>query len=57
MIYERGLVRFGALVKVLSQGEVSAALKVEAHKFSAAAAEKIRAAGGEANELQALPAE
>lgn len=57
MIYERGLVRFGALVKVLSQGEVSAALKVEAHKFSAAAVEKIRAAGGEANELQAQPAE
>ncbi|MDD6180474.1 MAG: 50S ribosomal protein L15 [Desulfovibrionaceae bacterium] len=57
MIYERGLAPYGSLVKVLSQGEVAAALKVEAHKFSAAAAEKIRAAGGEASELQAQPAQ
>lgn len=57
MIYERGLVRYGDLVKILAGGEVTSAIKVEAHKFSAAAAEKIRAAGGEVNELQAQPAE
>lgn len=52
-IYDRGLAKFGAPIKVLSRGEVSVALKVEAHKFSAAAAEKIRKAGGEARELEA----
>lgn len=54
-IYNRGLAPFGSLVKILSDGDVTAALKVEAHKFSKAAAEKIRAAGGSANELQAQP--
>jgi len=43
----------GAAVKVLSRGEVKTALKVEAHKFSQAAAEKIRQAGGSINELEA----
>ena len=52
-IYNRGLASFGSPVKVLSRGEVSKAVKVEAHKFSAAAAEKIRNAGGEARELEA----
>lgn len=52
-IYDRGLAKFGTPVKVLSRGEVSVALKVEAHKFSTAAAEKIRNAGGEARELEA----
>ena len=52
-IYARGLASYGAPVKVLSRGELSAAIKVEAHKFSAAAAEKIRKAGGEAKELEA----
>lgn len=52
-IYARGLASYGAPVKVLSRGEVSTAIKVEAHKFSAAAAEKIRKAGGEAKELEA----
>ena len=55
-IYARGLARMGAPVKILSRGELKAALKVEAHKFSQAAAEKIRQAGGEVNELQAAPA-
>ena len=44
-IYARGLARLGAPVKVLSRGEVKSAIKVEAHKFSQAAAEKIRNAG------------
>jgi large subunit ribosomal protein L15 len=35
------------LVKILASGEVDKALKVSAHKFSAAAKEKIEKAGGE----------
>ena len=38
-----GAVRAGELVKVLGTGEVSAALRVSAHAFSAAAKEKITA--------------
>ncbi len=55
-IYARGLAAYGSPVKVLSSGEVSVALNVEAHKFSSAAAEKIRKAGGEAKELEAVAA-
>ncbi len=51
-IYERGLVKFGAPVKVLGDGDLAAALTVEAHKFSASALEKIRNAGGEAKALE-----
>ena len=43
---------FGAPVKILGEGELSAAIKVEAHKFSQSAADKIRAAGGEVKELE-----
>ena len=52
-IYDRGLCTFGAPVKILGEGELSVALKVEAHKFSRSAVEKIQAAGGEARELEA----
>ena len=55
-IYARGLARMGSPVKVLSRGDVKAAVKVEAHRFSVAAAEKIRNAGGEVSELEAVPA-
>lgn len=51
-IYERSLCKAGASVKILGVGEVSVALTVEAHKFSASAAEKIRNAGGEAKALE-----
>ncbi|CAK7048182.1 MAG: 50S ribosomal protein L15 [Desulfovibrio sp.] len=50
-IYERGLARVGALVKILGDGELSAALTVEAHKFSASAAEKLAKAGGAAKTI------
>ena len=50
-IYERGLCKRGALVKVLAGGDISTAVKVEAHRFSAAAIEKIKQAGGEAKAL------
>jgi len=41
-----GLARKGTPVKVLGFGEVSVALEVRAHAFSATAASKITAAGG-----------
>jgi large subunit ribosomal protein L15 len=40
-----------ALIKVLSRGEVTKALTVQAHKFSGKAAEKIAAAGGQAQNI------
>lgn len=45
-LHAKGLVRKGALVKILGRGEVTAALQVKAHRFSASAAEAITAAGG-----------
>jgi large subunit ribosomal protein L15 len=42
----RGAVRGGHVVKVLGTGDLSVALNVTAHRFSASAAEKIAAAGG-----------
>jgi large subunit ribosomal protein L15 len=43
-----GLVRAGARLKVLGQGELTRALKVTAVKFSDSAKEKIEKAGGQA---------
>lgn len=51
-IYGRGLARNGMPVKILADGEVSVALKVEAHKFSASAREKLQKAGGDAIALE-----
>ena len=56
-IYARGLAQNGALVKILSQGEISAAVTVEAHRFSAKAAEKLKAAGGKAISLGVVESE
>ena len=47
----RGAVRAGRPVKVLGTGEISAAVQVSAHAFSASAKEKIAAAGGTTNEI------
>lgn len=48
-LHERGLIRTTQVpLKVLGEGEISAALEVHAHKFSASAREKIEAAGGKA---------
>ena len=47
----KGAVRSGELVKVLGQGELSVALRVSAHGFSATARDKITAAGGTVTEL------
>lgn len=47
-----GLVRASRLpIKVLGRGEVTKALTVQAHKFSGRAAEKLAAAGGQAQRL------
>ncbi len=51
-IYERGLCRPGAPVKILGDGEVTAAVTIEAHRFSASAAEKITKAGGSDKSLE-----
>jgi len=56
-IYDRGLCSRRMPVKVLGRGELSAAVTVEAHRFSAKAAEKITAAGGKAVMLGAAEAE
>jgi large subunit ribosomal protein L15 len=47
----KGAVRKGELVKVLGTGDISVAVQVEAHKFSASAKDKITAAGGSVTEL------
>lgn len=51
-IYGRGLAKNGCPVKVLGNGEVTAALTIEAHKFSASAVEKLQKAGGSAKALE-----
>ena len=51
-IYARGLAANGSPVKVLGDGELSAPLTVEAHRFSASAREKLQNAGGEAKALE-----
>ncbi len=53
-IYDRGLVARGYLVKVLGSGELSRAVTIEAHKFSASALEKISKAGGTAKSLETV---
>ena len=51
LLRERGLVHGAQPVKVLARGEVGKALTVRAHKFSGKAAEKILAAGGNAEAI------
>jgi len=53
-LHERGLAtRKGVPVKVLGQGELSKALTVHAHGFSATAREKIESAGGRCELIEA----
>ena len=47
----KGAVRDGLPVKVLGSGDISVAVQVSAHAFSASAKEKIAAAGGTATEI------
>jgi large subunit ribosomal protein L15 len=53
LLRERGLIRRAGPVKVLARGDIGKALTVRAHKFSGKAAEKIAAAGGRAETLEA----
>ena len=53
VLRERGLVRTKARIKVLGRGDISKKLTVQAHKFSGKAAEKLAAAGGAAEVLEA----
>lgn len=46
VLHQAGLVRKGALVKILGRGELHRALHVEAHAFSASARAAIESAGG-----------
>ena len=52
-IYKRGLAPYGSPVKILSNGDVTRAVTVEASKFSKQAKEKICKAGGSVKELEA----
>ena len=47
----KGAVRDGHPVKVLGQGELSVAVQVSAHAFSASARDKIAAAGGSTTQI------
>jgi large subunit ribosomal protein L15 len=51
VLVEAGLVHKGRMIKVLGNGEVSAALTVSAHRFSKTARQKIESAGGRCEEL------
>jgi large subunit ribosomal protein L15 len=50
-LVDAGAVRRDRKVKVLGSGEISVALQVSAHAFSASAKDKIAAAGGSTAEL------
>ena len=52
-IYERGLVPDGAPVKILSTGEITSPITIEASAFSKKSQEKIEQAGGKAVALEA----
>jgi len=45
-ILDKGLIKRKMLVKVLGEGEITAAVTVKANSFSKSAVEKIKAAGG-----------
>ncbi len=51
-MYARGLCPRGTAVKVLGNGELAAAMTIEAHRFSKSALEKIAKAGGTAKALE-----
>jgi len=59
LLRETGMVKgaAGRMVKVLARGDIDKALTVRAHKFSGKAAEKIAAAGGAAEAIQAAAPE
>jgi large subunit ribosomal protein L15 len=54
-LYAHGLAHKGAPVKILGRGEITKALTVRAHAFSATAKAKIEAAGGTAETISTKP--
>jgi large subunit ribosomal protein L15 len=54
LLVERRIINGRRPVKVLARGDIQKALTVQAHRFSGKAAEKIQAAGGTAEILDAL---
>jgi large subunit ribosomal protein L15 len=52
VLRQAGLVKKNLPIKVLGDGELTAALTVQAHKFSKSAQEKIAKAGGKAEVIQ-----
>ncbi len=56
VLQSRGVVKGRKLVKVLANGELTSAVTVYAHKFSAAAQKAIEAAGGRAVVIGTEPA-
>ncbi|HEX3734266.1 MAG TPA: 50S ribosomal protein L15 [Solirubrobacterales bacterium] len=52
VLKEKGLAKRSDPVKILARGEISKKLDVHAHAFSAAAREKIEAAGGSCHTLE-----
>ena len=50
-LHAAGLAHKGALIKVLARGEITRPVHVVAHKFSEAAADAIRTAGGTVEQL------
>ncbi len=48
VLYQSGMIKKKALVKILGKGELKKALKVQAHKFSAEALKAIQKARGQA---------
>ncbi|MDO5493457.1 MAG: 50S ribosomal protein L15 [Nesterenkonia sp.] len=56
-LVSRGVAKKGRPVKILGTGEISAAVNVKAHAFSASAEQKITAAGGSAEQLSLTPAQ
>ncbi|NNE55444.1 MAG: 50S ribosomal protein L15 [Flavobacteriales bacterium] len=51
VLMENGLASKKDLIKVLGRGEISASIKISAHKFSATAQKAIEGAGGEVTTL------
>jgi large subunit ribosomal protein L15 len=55
-LIERGIInKLGDGLKVLASGEITRAIRIEAHIFSKTAAEKIQKAGGEAIVIGGIP--
>jgi large subunit ribosomal protein L15 len=52
LLVEAGVLRKGDMVKVLGRGEVTRAIRVSAHAFSASAEAAITAAGGSVERVQ-----